>query len=337
MAPPTSGPAPDDGLPLGHEELDRDHLDAVALERRDLVVRAGLGLALDAHHQRHVGPGDVRIEQADRCAGLRERNGQVDGDRALPHAALARGDRDRVLDAGEQLLRLGRAGPPDHRPPRHVDELGSEALEHSLDVAVDLVLERAGRRRQLDRQADPRPVDLDVLDHVERDDVAPELGLLDGAQRVEDRASRKSGSCGGSSLGLPATCGTSRVEILPRLEVTGVGRPRLRFPRPRRDLEDVVEVAVSAGEDRHERRRSVHRQEQRPEAAPLADVLQLVPDRSGRAAAPWRGCSGQASARRASGGPGRGTGRPADPRPAAPVGRPAEAPRGTAAGRRRAA
>ena len=32
--------APDDRLALGHEEGDRDHLHAVALERQDLVVRA---------------------------------------------------------------------------------------------------------------------------------------------------------------------------------------------------------------------------------------------------------------------------------------------------------
>ena len=61
-------PAPDDRLALGHEELDRDDLDAVALERRDLALRAGGRRTFDAEHQRDVGAGDVRVEQADRRA-----------------------------------------------------------------------------------------------------------------------------------------------------------------------------------------------------------------------------------------------------------------------------
>ena len=57
--------APHDGLALGHEELDGDDLDAVALEGRDLALGAGGGRAFDAHHQRDVGTRDVRVEQAD--------------------------------------------------------------------------------------------------------------------------------------------------------------------------------------------------------------------------------------------------------------------------------
>src|SRR6476620_5125474 len=53
--------------------------------------------------------------------------------------------------------------------------------------ALDLVLQRAGRRRQLDRERHAGPVDRDRLDHVEGDDVAPELGFLNLAQSVEDR------------------------------------------------------------------------------------------------------------------------------------------------------
>ena len=109
--------APDDRLALRDEELDRDALHAVALERRDLVVRAGLRLALDAEHHRDVRAGDVGVEQADRGAGLGERDREVDADGALADAALAGPDRDDVLDVRQELLGLPRRRPPDHRPP----------------------------------------------------------------------------------------------------------------------------------------------------------------------------------------------------------------------------
>ena len=104
-------PAPDDRLALRNEELDRDALHAVPLERRDLVVRAGHRLALDAEHHRDVRAGDVGVEQADRRARLGERHGEVDADRALADAALAGRDRDDVLDARQELLRLLRVSP----------------------------------------------------------------------------------------------------------------------------------------------------------------------------------------------------------------------------------
>ena len=112
---------PHDGLALRDEELDRDRLDAVALERRDLVVGAGLGLAFDAHHQRDVRAGDVAVEQADAGARLGEGHGQVDADRALADAALAGRDGDDVLDARHELLGLARLGAADHRAPRDLD------------------------------------------------------------------------------------------------------------------------------------------------------------------------------------------------------------------------
>ena len=61
-----------------------------------------------------LGPVMSRVEQADGGAGLRQRDRQVDADRALADAALARRDGDDVLDAREQLLglaRRARAGP----------------------------------------------------------------------------------------------------------------------------------------------------------------------------------------------------------------------------------
>ena len=145
-----------------------------------------LGLALEAEHQRDVGAGDVRVEQADRRPVARQRDGEVDRDRALADAALARGDRDHVLDAREQLLRRPRRGAADRRAPGQLDRLDADRVERRVDARLDLVLERAGRRRQLDLERDLGAVDDEVLDHVPGDEVAAELRLLDVPQRLHD-------------------------------------------------------------------------------------------------------------------------------------------------------
>ena len=79
-------------------------------------------------------------------------------------------------------------GAADHRAPRDLDLARADVGQDRAGVALDLVLERAGRRRELDRERDGGAVDDDRLDHLEGDDVAPELGLLDGAQCLEDGA-----------------------------------------------------------------------------------------------------------------------------------------------------
>jgi hypothetical protein len=178
--------APHDRLALGDEELDRDDLDAVSLERGDLVAGRRLRLAVDAEHHRDVRAGDVRVEQSHRRARLRERDGEVDRDRRFSDAALARRDGDDVLDPGHQLLRLGRRRTADHRAPRDVDCLDAERRQLRANVGLDLVFERTGGRRQLDRERHVRARDAQVLDHVAGDQVAAQLGLLDLAERVED-------------------------------------------------------------------------------------------------------------------------------------------------------
>ena len=106
----------------------------------------------------------------------------------LPTPPLPGRDGDDVLHARQELLWLLRRRPPDHRAPGDLDLLDPDLAQRRVHVALDLVLERAGRRRQLDREGDIGAVDRDVLDHVQRDDVAPELGLLDVAEGVEDGA-----------------------------------------------------------------------------------------------------------------------------------------------------
>ena len=178
-------PSPDHRLALAQEELDRDHLDAVGLDGRDLAFRAGDGRTLGPDHHGHVGAGDVGVEEPDRGTCPGQSHGQVDADRGLPHPALAGSDGDDVLDSGQRLGSGGR-GPSDRRAPTELDLLGPDRSKGGLDSRLDLILERTGRRRQLDRERHLRPVEHEVFDHVSRDQIAPQLGLLDGRESLQD-------------------------------------------------------------------------------------------------------------------------------------------------------
>ncbi len=77
----------------------RLHAQLTIAERR----LAGL---LEPHELGHTGPEDVEVEEADarrppQRRGLGERERQVGGDGALPHAALARRDDHDLLDAAD--------------------------------------------------------------------------------------------------------------------------------------------------------------------------------------------------------------------------------------------
>ena len=111
--------------------------------------------------------------------------------------------------------------------------LGAERRERGPDLALDLVLERAGRGRQLDREGDVRAVHHEVLHHVPRDEVAAELGLPDGAERVEDggigQGRHRSGSPCGAGVGAPGGPAVATV-------VRGFRRRQRRYrTRPGRD------------------------------------------------------------------------------------------------------
>ena len=60
-----------------------------------------------------------------------------------------------------------------------------------LDPAVDLVAHRAARDRERNRDVDPAALDRDIAHHVELDDAAVELRILDGPQRVDDSVGRQ--------------------------------------------------------------------------------------------------------------------------------------------------
>ena len=169
---------------------------------RDLAVGGRRGTPVDAEHERDIGTGDVGVEEADRRPGPGERDGKVDRDRALADAALARRHGDDVLYAGDELLRTGRRRAADHRRPGDVDRVGPDRADGRLGVRLDLVLEGTGRRGQLDGEGDLAAVDDDILDHVEGDDVAAELGLLHGAKHLADGAFGQFDHRPGTSAGL---------------------------------------------------------------------------------------------------------------------------------------
>jgi len=77
-------PAPDHRRALFDEEADRHHLDAIGLERRELLpVRRHLRLGVDAEQLRHRGAEQVRVEHADLEAEFSEADGEIAGDGRL--------------------------------------------------------------------------------------------------------------------------------------------------------------------------------------------------------------------------------------------------------------
>ncbi len=62
-----------------------------------------------------------------------------------------------------------------------------QAFDGLPGFALDLVAQRAGRRGQFDGEADPAAVHGQVLDHVQTDQIAMELGLLHLTQGVQHR------------------------------------------------------------------------------------------------------------------------------------------------------
>ena len=77
---------------------------------------------------------------------------------------------------------------------------GGERLD---DVVLDRRFQRAGGGGQLDREIDHAPIDRHVLHHPERDEVAPDLGILDPAERGEDVVVSQlggHGACSGTSV-----------------------------------------------------------------------------------------------------------------------------------------
>ena len=141
-----------------------------------------IGLARDAHHARNARAVDIGIEQADSCALGLQRQREIGRRRALADAALARSDREDVLDVRqgrEVLLHLVRK-----EAPRSVDDrllyrrLRLQRSAHLLRERIDPGLRRIAEH-EFDR--DVAVVDADAFDRAAGDEVL-------AAMRVDNRA-----------------------------------------------------------------------------------------------------------------------------------------------------
>ena len=98
--------APDHRRALVDQEPDRHHLDAEAFERNEpLAVRRYARFGIEAEQLGHGRPEQVGVENANGKSELRKPDGEIAGDGRLAHAALAGGDRDDGLDAGQRFAR----------------------------------------------------------------------------------------------------------------------------------------------------------------------------------------------------------------------------------------
>ena len=96
------GPAPDHRALLVHHEPDGHDLDSVAGHRSDALPVDGLRPPGDPHEARLRRPVDVRVQDAHAKPLSAQGQGEVGRDRRLADAALAAGDGDDRLDAGER-------------------------------------------------------------------------------------------------------------------------------------------------------------------------------------------------------------------------------------------
>jgi hypothetical protein len=125
----------------------------------------------------------VRVHEAGASAIPRQRERDVRRDGGLADAALARGDRHDVRDARERRGALHRRGLPHARGERQIHAAQArDRSERRAHVGLDLVLERAGRRRELDVEIEVAAGDLGLLDHLRRDEIDPHLGIDHGLQ-----------------------------------------------------------------------------------------------------------------------------------------------------------
>ena len=204
--------APDDRLLLLDEEAHGDAAHAVGLRRHEHLVDHDRGV-LDAEHPRDREAPHVGVDDGDLVAPLGEGDGEVGGERRLAHAALARGDEqhaggarrvgegdDPALGVAVALVGAGGAGrvAVEHLAHRgallvgHHGEVEVDAVDavegddRGADPVLDLVAERAAGDGEGDADGGHSPVDGHALDHAEVDDAAVQLGVLDGAERLDD-------------------------------------------------------------------------------------------------------------------------------------------------------
>src|SRR5215212_5718574 len=182
------GGTPDDGLPLVDEVTHGDELQPLGgLYGEDHTLHH-VRLAERTEHHGDGRPVHVGVEDLHGVSRPVERGGQVYGYCALADSPLAAHHGDDaglglVPEGGGQLRRAAVQRREEvlavlvgHHA--EVDLHTTDALDHHQpvgDVGDDPVLERTARRRKRDTDRDVRTLYLDALDHVQRDEISPDL------------------------------------------------------------------------------------------------------------------------------------------------------------------
>ena len=110
------GPRQITGWSSVQQQPDAHHFHAVIGRRHEALGGVDGRAFVNAHHQRNARPVNVAIQQADFRAEMFQRAGQICGTGGFADAALAAGDGDDALDAGnlglvgERLAGRGLAG-----------------------------------------------------------------------------------------------------------------------------------------------------------------------------------------------------------------------------------
>ena len=195
--------APHDGLVLACEEAHRDERHAVGLGRDDDVVD-DRGRPVDAEHPRHREAPHVGVDRRDLVPAPASATARFVVTDDLPTPPLPDDDREHagvgveegvgavlltvrpVRVAALQLLRERGALLVGHHREVDVDVPDArQGHDRVGDPAGDLGPQRAAGDGQRDRDLDRAAVDPDAPDHVQLDDRAVDLGVLDGAQGLE--------------------------------------------------------------------------------------------------------------------------------------------------------
>ena len=181
-------PPPDDRRIVGREKPHRDDLQAELLSRHDFLA-VGRQLGLQAEHDRHVRTVDVRVNQANAGAAPDQGKRHIDRHGCLADTALSGADGDHVLDAGDgSPATLEPHRFPHPRGHLHIDYGDTWHLHDGRPgLIAHLILDGTRRRRQLDRERHGAPVDLEILDESQRDDVSMQIRVLHDLQGVENR------------------------------------------------------------------------------------------------------------------------------------------------------
>ena len=169
------------------------------------------GPPLGAHHERHVGPIHVEVDEADLGAPLLQRQREVHGDGGLADPALARRHRDGVLDLGDEVGGRRRRPVSRGRLRRRGGAHLHLHLPHAGNLRDDLggaAVQRRLRRGRLTREGQGERhvgvVDVQVFDEPDRHDVLPAIGIMDAAEGVQHGSFGDGGARGRAHRVLPS-------------------------------------------------------------------------------------------------------------------------------------